>query len=109
MQPAAPRVREAIARLRFRAPRMPVVPNASGRPTSQPAALRDLLSRHIVSPVKWERGIRAMADAGIDVFVESGPGDVLAKLAKRCAPQARAVSVGTPAEAAALASEGVRA
>jgi [acyl-carrier-protein] S-malonyltransferase len=109
MQPAAPRVREAIARLQFRAPRMPVVPNASGRPTSQPAALRDLLSRHIVSPVKWERGIRAMADAGVAMFVESGPGDVLAKLAKRCAPQARAVSVGTPAEAAALASEGVRA
>src|SRR5919106_3124021 len=51
MQPAAGRVREAIARLEFRAPAMPVVPNASGRPTSQPAALRDLLSRHIVSPV----------------------------------------------------------
>jgi [acyl-carrier-protein] S-malonyltransferase len=109
MQPAAPRVREAIAKLEFRAPRMPVVPNASGRPTSQPAALRDLLSRHIVSPVKWERSIRAMADAGVEVFVEAGPGDVLAKLVKRCVPQARAVSVGTPAEAAALASEGVRA
>jgi [acyl-carrier-protein] S-malonyltransferase len=109
MQPAAPRVREAIARLEFRPPKMPVVPNASGRPTSQPAALRDLLSRHIVSPVKWERSIRAMADAGVEMFVEAGPGDVLAKLAKRCVPQARAVSVGTPAEAAALASEGVRA
>jgi [acyl-carrier-protein] S-malonyltransferase len=109
MQPAAPRVREAIAKLEFRAPRMPVVPNASGRPTSQPAALRDLLSRHIVSPVKWERSIRAMADAGVEVFVEAGPGDVLAKLVKRCVPQVRAVSVGTPAEAAALASEGVRA
>jgi [acyl-carrier-protein] S-malonyltransferase len=109
MQPAAPRVREAIAKLEFRAPRMPVVPNASGRPTSQPAALRDLLSRHIVSPVKWERSIRAMADAGVEVFVEAGPGDVLAKLVKRCVPRARAVSVGTPAEAAALASEGVRA
>jgi [acyl-carrier-protein] S-malonyltransferase len=109
MQPAAPRVREAIARLEFRPPKMPVVPNASGRPTSQPAALRDLLSRHIVSPVKWERSIRAMADAGVEMFVEAGPGDVLAKLAKRSVPQARAVSVGTPAEAAALASEGVRA
>jgi [acyl-carrier-protein] S-malonyltransferase len=109
MQPAAGRVREAIARLEFRAPAMPVVPNASGRPTSQPAALRDLLSRHIVSPVKWERSIRAMAEAGVDVFVEAGPGDVLAKLAKRCVPDARAVSAGTPAEVGALASEGVRA
>ncbi|MGH2675870.1 MAG: ACP S-malonyltransferase [Actinomycetota bacterium] len=105
MQPALGRVRAAVARLEFREPRFPMVPNASGRPTSQPSALRDLLSRHLVSPVKWERSIRAMADAGVDMFVEAGPGEVLAKLAKRCVPGARAVSTGTPAEARALAEE----
>jgi len=105
MQPALDRVRAAVARLEFREPRFPVVPNASGRPTSQPSALRDLLSRHLVSPVKWERSIRAMAEAGVDLFVEAGPGEVLAKLAKRCAPGVRAVSAGSPAEARALAED----
>lgn len=105
MQPALARVRDAVARLNFREPRYPVVPNASGRPTSQPSALRDLLSRHLVSPVKWERSIRAMAEEGVDLFVEAGPGDVLAKLAKRCVPQAGAESVGTPEEARSLAAE----
>jgi [acyl-carrier-protein] S-malonyltransferase len=105
MQPALDRVRAAVARLEFREPRFPVVPNASGRPTSQPSALRDLLSRHLVSPVKWERSIRAMAEAGVDLFVEAGPGEVLAKLTKRCAPRVRAVSTGSPAEARALAED----
>jgi [acyl-carrier-protein] S-malonyltransferase len=105
MNPARDRVRAAVARLRFEEPRFPVVPNASGRPESHPFALRDLLSRHLVSRVKWERSIRAMADAGIDVFVEAGPGDVLSKLAKRCVPGVRAVAVGSPAEAQALAAE----
>jgi [acyl-carrier-protein] S-malonyltransferase len=105
MRPALDRVRGAIARLSFEAPRFPVVPNASGRPVSHPYALRDLLSRHLVSPVKWERSMRAMAEMGIDTFVEAGPGDVLAKLTKRCVPGARAVSVGTPAEAQALAAD----
>ncbi len=105
MQPALDRVRKAIARLEFRTPRIPVIPNASGRPTTQPAALRDLLSRHLVSPVKWERSMRAASDAGVDGFVEAGPGDVLAKLAKRCVPGAQTVSVGSPAEARALAAE----
>jgi [acyl-carrier-protein] S-malonyltransferase len=105
MQPALDRVRTAVARLEFRQPRFPVVPNASGRPTSQPSALRDLLSRHLVSPVKWERSIRAMAEAGVDLFVEAGPGEVLAKLAKRAAPGVRAVSAGSPAEALALAED----
>ena len=110
MQPALDRVRAAVARLDFREPRYPVVPNASGRPTTQPSALRDLLSRHLVSPVKWERSIRAMAEAGVNLFVEAGPGEVLAKLAKRCAPGVPAVSVGSPSEARALAEDvGVKA
>lgn len=109
MEPALPRVRQAIAKLEFSAPRFPLVPNASGRPTSQPSALRDLLSRHLVSPVRWERSIRAMAASGIDLFVEAGPGDVLSKLVKRCVPGSRAVPVGSPSEARAfLDDEGVR-
>lgn len=110
MRPALDRVRAAIARLRFDTPSMPVVPNASGQPVEHPFALRDLLSRHLVSPVKWERSMRAMAEMGVDTFVEAGPGDVLSKLAKRCVPGARAVAVGTPGEAQALAADlGVRA
>jgi [acyl-carrier-protein] S-malonyltransferase len=109
MRPALPRVRAAIARVPLSAPSFPVVPNASGRPTMQAAALRDLLSRHLVSPVRWERSMRALGEMGIDLFVEAGPGDVLAKLVKRCVPEGRAVSVGSPAEAQALAAElGVR-
>jgi [acyl-carrier-protein] S-malonyltransferase len=106
MRPALDRVRAAVARLEFRQPRFPVIPNASGRPTAQPSALRDLLSRHLVSPVKWERSMRAAAEElNVDRFVEAGPGDVLAKLAKRCVPGARASSVGTPGEARALAGD----
>jgi [acyl-carrier-protein] S-malonyltransferase len=106
MRPALDRVRAAVARLQFRAPRFPVIPNASGRPTAQPSALRDLLSRHLVSPVKWERSMRAAgSELGVEWFVEAGPGDVLSKLAKRCVPDARATSVGTPDEARALAEE----
>jgi [acyl-carrier-protein] S-malonyltransferase len=110
MRPALDRVRAAIAKVPLKTPRFPVVPNASGRPTTQPAAMRDLLSRHLVSPVRWDRSVKAMADLGAELFVEAGPGDVLSKLVKRNVPGARAVSVGSPAEAQALAAElGVRA
>jgi [acyl-carrier-protein] S-malonyltransferase len=106
MRPALARVRAAIARLEFRTPAFPVIPNASGRPTTQPSALRDLLSRHLVSPVRWERSMRAAAgELSVEWFVEAGPGDVLARLAKRCVPGARATAVGKPDEARALAGE----
>jgi [acyl-carrier-protein] S-malonyltransferase len=105
MQPALAQVREAVARMSFREARFPVVPNASARPSSHPSALRDLLSRHLVSPVLWDRSMRAMADVGVELFVEAGPGEVLSKLVKRSVPGARGVAVGSPAEADSLAAE----
>jgi [acyl-carrier-protein] S-malonyltransferase len=103
MRPALTRVRESIAHLDFHEPRIPVVPNASGRPTNEPSALRDLLSRHLVSSVRWEKSMQAMTALGVSTFVEPGPGDVLSKLAKRAVPGATAVPVGSPDEAAAFA------
>ena len=104
MRPALDRVREAISRVEFRTPRMAVVPNSSGRPTTEPSALRDLLSRHLVSPVRWERSVRGLADDGFGVFVEAGPGDVLSKLVRRTLPGSTAIAVGSPDEARAAAT-----
>lgn len=105
MEEAVQPVREAISRLRFRTPAFAVVPNVSARPTTNPVELRDLLSRHLTSPVQWEASMRAMAEMGVGVFVEAGPGDVLGKLARRAVPGATVRPVGSPAEARALADE----
>ena len=105
MDTAVQPVREAISRITFHKPHFPVVPNASGKPTTQPLVLRDLLSRHLSSAVKWDASVRAMADMGIRLFVEAGPGDVLGKLARRAVPGGEVRSVGSPAEARAVAEE----
>ena len=99
MRPALDPVLEALSRAKFKTPTMAIVPNVSGRITRESSALRDLLGRHIVSPVRWERSIRAIADAGVDTFVEAGPGDVLSKLARRNAPGTTATAVGSPQDA----------
>jgi [acyl-carrier-protein] S-malonyltransferase len=104
MQPAVPAIRDAVSRLRFERPRFPVVPNVTGHPTSEPSALRDALTRHVVSPVRWERTIQSFASAGIDTVVEAGPGDVLTKLARRTVEGIRAVAVRTPEQAAVFAA-----
>jgi [acyl-carrier-protein] S-malonyltransferase len=105
MDPAVQPVREAISRITFHTPEFPIVPNASGKLTTQPLALRDLLARHLSSPVKWDASLRSMADADITTFIESGPGDVLAKLARRAIPEADVRTVGSPGEARAVAEQ----
>ena len=105
MEEAVQPVREAISRIEFRPPQFPLVPNASGKPTSQPLVLRDLLARHIVSPVRWDASLRAMADMGVTWFIEAGPGDVLGKLARRAVPGSEVRSVGSPEDARSVAEE----
>src|SRR6266511_4406397 len=99
MQPAVEPIRAALARLEFREPRFPIVANVSGRFVGDPAALRDGLSRHVVSPVRWERSMHVLEGAGFDVFVEAGPGQVLSKLVKRELKGVRVTAVGSPEEA----------
>lgn len=105
MQPALTRVRQAIAELAFAEPSFPIVPNVSGRPTSEPSALRDLLSRQMTAPVRWETTMSAMDEMGVTRYIEAGPGEVLAKLAKRCVKGASAMAVGSPEDAATVASQ----
>ena len=105
MATAVQPVREALSRIHFSTPAFPIVPNASGKPTTQPLVLRDLLSRHLISPVRWDASMQAMAAMGVDFVVEAGPGDVLGKLARRAIPKATVRSVGTPDQARAVADE----
>jgi [acyl-carrier-protein] S-malonyltransferase len=96
MEPALDRVRRAIAGLEFREPRFTVIPNASGRPTTSPHEIRDLLSRQLLSPVRWSRTMECFAEFSVDTVIEAGPSDVLTRLARRSIPGVRAVAVGSP-------------
>jgi [acyl-carrier-protein] S-malonyltransferase len=102
MEPAVAPLAEAIDATPFGAPRFPVAANVTGGLVSDPNELRDLLKRHVVSPVRWERCARALAAAGAATFIECGPGDVLTKLAKRVAPGVRAIAIGSAEDAASI-------
>jgi len=109
MEPAVAPIVERLASIEFAPPRFPVAENVIGALVDDPADLRRLVARHVVSPVRWESCVRSLAAAGATVFVEAGPGEVLTKLAKRAVPGATAVAIGAPEAARALAEvEGSR-
>lgn len=101
MEPAAASVNARFDDLTFRAPTMPVAENVSGELVDDPAELKALLKRHVVSPVRWEACVRSLATAGATTFLEAGPGDVLTKLMKRIVAGASSIAVGSPAAVAA--------
>ena len=105
MRSAVEPLSAAIDAVKFRSPGFPIASNVTGELVEEPSELRALLERHVVSPVRWERCAQALVRAGAELLVEAGPGDVLTKLAKRAVPGTRAVAVGTPEDAEALAAE----
>jgi [acyl-carrier-protein] S-malonyltransferase len=100
MRPAVEPILEVLARIEIAPPRFPVAENVTGTLVTDAAELRELLAVHVVSPVRWETGVHALAAAGATRFLEAGPGEVLTKLAKRIVPDAAAVAVGSPGAAA---------
>lgn len=93
----------ALAETEIKLPELPVYANYTAEPYA--GNPRELLGKQIVNPVRWEETIRAMADAGIEAFVEVGIGETLAKLVSRILPDAKvwAVSDMDSAKAAAEA------
>jgi len=104
MEPARAAIDERIDAIAFSAPRLPVAENVVGGLVSDAEQLRSLLKRHVISPVRWESSVCALADAGATSFLEAGPGDVLTKLMKRIVPDAAARAMGSPKDARAAAS-----
>lgn len=90
---------QALAAAPFGAPRIPVIANASAEPVRDAAAAVRLLTEQLTAPVRWVACMRAAAAlAPGATFVEVGPGNVLAGLARRVVEGATTVTLGTAAE-----------
>jgi [acyl-carrier-protein] S-malonyltransferase len=103
MAPAVDGLRAALEGVDMRPPRFPVVANVDASEVTTAAAARDLLLRQLTSPVRWIQVVEALAARWPDaLFVEMGPGTVLAGLVKKIAPQVQTAPCGTVADVDAL-------
>jgi len=85
LAPAAARLREVLAGVTVRAPRIPVLHNVDVKSYGDPDQIRDALVRQANHPVRWVETVRTMAEGGVTRIAECGPGKVLAPLVKRIA------------------------
>ncbi|MEA5116786.1 MAG: ACP S-malonyltransferase [Propionicimonas sp.] len=103
MEPAVAGMREAVAAARLGAPRVPLVANTTATVLSSADEVRDELVAQVTGCVRWAQTVRLMVEAGVDTFMEFGPGTVLAGLASRIAPQTRTITVSDAASVRDLA------
>ena len=102
MQPAADAMEKALAEARIDAPLVPVFANVTASPVGDPDTIRRLLVEQVTGMVRWRESVLAMADTGVERFVEFGA-KVLTAMVKRTAADVETVSVVTMDDIEALA------
>ena len=104
MEPAAREMEQALADVEIEEPAMPLYANVTAAPLDDPAEIRRLLVEQVTAMVRWRESVAAMAEAGVDHFVEFGA-KVLGPMVKRIAPDSRVTSVVTMDDIDALVKE----
>ena len=103
MAPAAERLRAALDRIEWRAPRIPVMANLTGRTHQGGERIAQVMEMQLRSPVRWAACVQSLVEIGCDTFIEVGPRRALTGMMRDLAPGATAISVATPAAAQELA------
>ncbi|MBN9081734.1 MAG: [acyl-carrier-protein] S-malonyltransferase [Rhizobiales bacterium 62-17] len=98
MQPAADAMREALASVTVRAPKVPLVANVLAAPISEPDEIRNRLVEQVTGTVRWRESVAYMASEGVTTFYELGAGKVLSGLVKRIAEGASGIAIGQPVD-----------
>lgn len=87
-----------LEQVEFSTLRVPYVTNVTGGIVNDTSETRDLLRRQVSSSVLWEQSIRTMLDAGIDTFIEIGPGKTLSGFMRKIDKSATMYRINTMAD-----------
>lgn len=72
---------------------IPVITNVDAQASTESSDFRTKMPKQIYSSVHWTQTIQKMAADGVEIFIEIGPGKVLAGLNKKIVPEASVFNV----------------
>jgi len=93
MQPAVEGMAQAISRINFSPPQVPIVANSTAKPITTIDEVKGELLQQLCQSVKWQASVEYMEGAGVSTFIEVGPGIVLTKLIRRIAKRAQVLNM----------------
>jgi len=97
MQTAYEKFGAALLEVQMQLPSFPVISNVTGAEVKTLPEIRQTLQDQVTSTVRWVDCMETLAGLGCDLFVELGPGGVLAGLLKRTRKDAEVISVSDAA------------
>jgi [acyl-carrier-protein] S-malonyltransferase len=93
LAPAQQRLEPDLRAVKFGAMKFPVITNVDAEAVILGDEARESLIRQVTMPVRWLESVREMIELGVNIFVEVGPGKVLAGLMRQIDRSVRVLNV----------------
>ena len=93
MESAKIGLREAVEKVEFSDPEIPIIANCTGRPLTTSHDIKRELVSQVSDCVQWKRSIDYIVEVGVSEFVEVGPGTALTGMVRRIARGSRTANV----------------
>ena len=95
MQPAGEGLKEIFAGMKMSPLKVPYVTNVTAEYVDDIAQTEELLIRQVSSSVRWQPSVEKMIAAGVDTFVEIGPGRTLNGFLRKIDRQVKGYNIRT--------------
>ena len=83
LKKASEALKKDLEQVKFNQFNNTVVKNIDGTEYKETDDIKDILAKHIISPVKFTAVLQKMLDLGVDTFIEVGPGKTLSGFIKK--------------------------
>ena len=83
LKEASEALKKELEKVEFNKFNNTVIKNIDGTEYKETDDIRDILAKHIISPVKFTAVLQKMLDMGVDTFIEVGPGKTLSGFIKK--------------------------
>lgn len=93
LKEASDKLSEELKNIVFSEMKIPVITNLTGDIIPDKNDIKDILTKQVMNPVKWEQSVRKMIEEGVDTFIELGPGKTLSSFVKKVSKEVAVYNV----------------
>ena len=90
---AGEKLGEVLEGVAIKTPEIPYVANVTAQYVTDSEMVKTLLKEQVYSSVRWQQSVEAMLAAGVDTFIEIGPGRTLAGFIKKITRDVRVLNI----------------
>ncbi len=83
LKDASERLKDELKNISINSPKVDVIKNINGEKYMAEDNIKEILSMHVINPVKFSKCIESMLDMGIDTFIEVGPRKSVIRFCKK--------------------------